>query len=168
MAYRPSCSTRITGVLRILPLLTPRLVTITTGRPVSRSVVPRVPPEPSYSSTWSRTHAAVLGSYSPSTGIPDSQHQLSAAPRPASPSGDGRPRSHEPGRAAHDIFRICVQQNANSPRDDSARNEVNREVAVHNKKPVDRLRVVGNQPFPVSDRIGPTADPDRPAVLAVV
>ena len=51
MAYRPSCSTRITGVLRTLPLLAPRLVTITTGRPVSRSVVPWVPPELSYSST---------------------------------------------------------------------------------------------------------------------
>src|SRR5580704_8696099 len=43
---------------------------ITTGSPVSRSVVPRVPPELSYSSTWSRTQAAVLGSYSPSIGIP--------------------------------------------------------------------------------------------------
>src|SRR5215467_2786908 len=69
MAYRPSCSTRITGVLRTLPLFAPRLVTITTGRPVSRSVVPWVPPELSYNSTWSRTHAARLGSYSPSTGM---------------------------------------------------------------------------------------------------
>src|SRR5436190_3605601 len=43
---------------------------ITTGRPVSRSVVPCVPPDPSYSSTWSRTQARVLGSYSPSTGMP--------------------------------------------------------------------------------------------------
>ena len=51
MAYRPSCSTRITGVLRTLPLLAPRLVTITTGRPVLSSVVPWVPPELSYSST---------------------------------------------------------------------------------------------------------------------
>src|ERR1700678_241891 len=69
MAYRPSCSTRITGVLRTLPLLAPRLVTITTGSPVSRSVVPRAPSEFSYSSTWSRTQAAGLGSYCPSTGI---------------------------------------------------------------------------------------------------
>src|SRR6202042_3700541 len=60
------CSTRITGVLRTLPLRAPRLVMITTGRPVSRSVVPCVPPEPSYSSTWSRTHACGLGSYSSS------------------------------------------------------------------------------------------------------
>src|SRR6476660_5288082 len=82
MAYRPSCSTRITGVLRNLPLLAPRLVTITTGRPVSRSVVPLVPPELSYSWTWLRTHACALGSYSPSTGIPDSQHQPPCAPYP--------------------------------------------------------------------------------------
>jgi hypothetical protein len=65
-AYRPSCSTRITGVLRTLPLRAPRLVMITTGRPVSRSVVPCVPPELSYCSTCSRTQAHVLGSYSPS------------------------------------------------------------------------------------------------------
>jgi len=36
---------RITGVLRTLPLLAPRLVTTTTGMPVSASVVPLVPPE---------------------------------------------------------------------------------------------------------------------------
>src|SRR6266446_1607995 len=70
MAYLLSFSTRITGVLRTLPLLAPRLVTITTGRPVSRSVVPCVPPELSYSSTWSRTQPRVLGSYSPLTGMP--------------------------------------------------------------------------------------------------
>ncbi len=68
-AYRPSCSTRITGILRILPLFAPRIVTMTTGRPVSQSVVPSVPPELSYSSTWSRIHCAGLGSYSPSRGI---------------------------------------------------------------------------------------------------
>ena len=43
---------RILGAaMRTLPLLAPRLVTITTGSPVSRRVVPWVPPEPSYSST---------------------------------------------------------------------------------------------------------------------
>ena len=46
-AYRPSCSTRMTGVLRSLPLRAPRLVMITTGSPVSRRVVPCVPPEDS-------------------------------------------------------------------------------------------------------------------------
>src|SRR5690348_3138675 len=88
MAYRPSCSTRITGVLCTLPLLAPRLVTITTGRPVSRSVVPCVPPELSYSSTWSRTHARGLGSYSPSTGI-----ALLNTRRRATPAG--RDTSHD-------------------------------------------------------------------------
>ncbi|MCP2259871.1 Helix-turn-helix domain-containing protein [Streptoalloteichus tenebrarius] len=68
-AYRPSCSTRISGTLRILPLFAPRIVTMTTGRPVSHSVVPSVPPELSYSSTCSRTHWAGLGSYSSSRGI---------------------------------------------------------------------------------------------------
>jgi len=32
---------------------------------MSRIVVPAVPPDPSYSWTWSRTHLAGLGSYSP-------------------------------------------------------------------------------------------------------
>ena len=34
-----------------------------------RSVVPLVPPERSYSSTWSRTHWVGLGSYSPERGM---------------------------------------------------------------------------------------------------
>ena len=40
-AYSPPCSTRISGVLRILPLLFPRVVRMITGSPVSRSVLPR-------------------------------------------------------------------------------------------------------------------------------
>ena len=47
--------------------LAPREVITTTGTP--RSMVPLVPPELSYSSTWSRTHFALLGSYSPCSGI---------------------------------------------------------------------------------------------------
>ena len=43
--------TRISGVLRMAPVFAPLLVTITTGIPVSSSVVPDVPPERSYSST---------------------------------------------------------------------------------------------------------------------
>src|SRR4051795_4268821 len=62
-AYLPSCSTRITGFLRILPDLAPTDVTTTTGTP--RRVVPSVPPDDSYASTWSRTHCSGLGSYSP-------------------------------------------------------------------------------------------------------
>jgi hypothetical protein len=40
--------TRIRGVLRIAPVLLPVCVTMITGSPVSRSVVPCVPPLPSY------------------------------------------------------------------------------------------------------------------------
>src|SRR5690349_9056106 len=78
-AYTPSCSTRMTGDLRSLPLLTPRLVRMTTGSP--RIVVPSVPPEPSYFSTCSRTHAVGLGSYSPSRGmtsLPSSETRVTA------------------------------------------------------------------------------------------
>src|SRR4029077_5702600 len=59
---------------------------ITTGRPVSRSVVPSAPPEPSYSSTWSRTQARVLGPYSPSTGMPP----VNTPGEAARPPGRGR------------------------------------------------------------------------------
>src|SRR4051794_8228142 len=45
---------------------------MTTGRPVSRSVVASVPPEASYRSTCSRTQSMVLGSYSPCSAIPTS------------------------------------------------------------------------------------------------
>src|SRR4051812_36436264 len=66
-AYSPPCSTRMSGVFRSLPLLLPRVVTMITGSPVSRRVLARWPPDLSYSSTWSRTHLAGLGSYSPSS-----------------------------------------------------------------------------------------------------
>ncbi len=46
-AYSPSCSTRMSGVLRILPLLLPRVVTMMIGMPVSKSVLPSAPPDPS-------------------------------------------------------------------------------------------------------------------------
>src|SRR5262249_61556130 len=54
---------RIKGVLRIAPVLLPQWVTRTTGKPVSRSVVPLVPPLLSYSSTCSRTQSRGLGIY---------------------------------------------------------------------------------------------------------
>jgi hypothetical protein len=44
-AYSPSCSTRMSGVLRSFPLLLPRVVRMITGMPVSSSVVPFCPPE---------------------------------------------------------------------------------------------------------------------------
>src|SRR4051794_37657479 len=49
----------------MLPLLLPRIVTMITGSPVSRRVLALVPPDASYCSTWSRTHWARLGMYSP-------------------------------------------------------------------------------------------------------
>src|ERR1700738_3171809 len=54
---------RIKGVFRIAPVLLPQCVTRTTGNPVSRSVVPLVPPLLSYSSTCSRTQSRGLGTY---------------------------------------------------------------------------------------------------------
>ena len=70
IAYSPPCSTRITGSLRTFPLTRPRMVTMITGISVLPSVFPRLPPELSYSATWSRTHWAGLGSYSPSMDMP--------------------------------------------------------------------------------------------------
>src|SRR5680860_835166 len=63
----PSCSTRISGILRTLPVLAPTLVRMTTGRP--RIVVPSVPPERSYFSTWLRTYSFGLGSYTPDSAM---------------------------------------------------------------------------------------------------
>ena len=40
----PPSLTRMSGVFRIAPVLLPVLVTMITGNPVSRSVVPLVPP----------------------------------------------------------------------------------------------------------------------------
>src|SRR5690606_32019287 len=68
-AYLPSCSTRISAILRTFPDDAPRMVTTMTGIPVSRSVVARVPPDASYSATCSRTQSSALGSYSPSIGM---------------------------------------------------------------------------------------------------
>src|SRR5882757_1749622 len=68
----------MSGVLRILPLFAPRVVRMMTGMlprfaspvPIRElSVVPSVPPELSYSSTWSRTSCVALGSYSPLSGM---------------------------------------------------------------------------------------------------
>src|SRR4051812_17917412 len=58
----------MSGVLRSLPVLFPRVVTTTIGRPVSRKVLARRPPDASYSATCSRTQPYGLGSYSPSSG----------------------------------------------------------------------------------------------------
>ena len=46
-AYSPSCSTRISGTLRMLPLLWPTIVVTMIGMPVSISVFASVPPDAS-------------------------------------------------------------------------------------------------------------------------
>src|SRR3954452_25363569 len=58
----------MSGTLRSLPDFAPMVVRRMTGLPCN--VVPLVPPERSYSSTWSRTHWVGLGSYSPERGMP--------------------------------------------------------------------------------------------------
>jgi hypothetical protein len=58
-AYTPSCSTRMTGFLRRLPLFAPRDVITTIGRPMIS--LPSAPPVASYFSTWPRTHSEALG-----------------------------------------------------------------------------------------------------------
>ncbi len=68
-AYSPSCSTRMSPILRTFPLFAPRIVTMMIGIPVSRSVLARVPPEASYSATCWATHDDALGSYSPVMGM---------------------------------------------------------------------------------------------------
>src|SRR3954454_7086589 len=65
-AYSPSCSTRMSGVLRSAPLLLPRVVRMMIGNPVSSSVFASRPPVRSYVSTWVLTHSQGLGAYSPS------------------------------------------------------------------------------------------------------
>ena len=65
-AYSPPCSTRMTGFLRTLPLLAPRVRHHDDRHPrVHAACWPAAPPEASYSATWSRTHSHGLGSYSP-------------------------------------------------------------------------------------------------------
>jgi len=77
-------------------------------------------------------------------------------------------RSHEPGGAAHDVLGVAAQQDADSPCDDTGRDQVHSEVAVDNEKPVDQFRVVRNLSFSVADRVRPPADPGLPAGPAVV
>ena len=57
-AYTPSCSTRMTGFLRRLPLFAPREVITTMGRPMIS--LPSAPAEASYFSTCSRTQSDLL------------------------------------------------------------------------------------------------------------
>ena len=66
-AYVPSCSTRMSGDLRRLPLRRPLVVKITTGTP--RSVFALAPPDASYFSAWLAAHFDGLRWYSPWIGI---------------------------------------------------------------------------------------------------
>ncbi|CKV43089.1 Uncharacterised protein [Mycobacterium tuberculosis] len=68
IAYWPSCSTRISGVLRSLPVFAPTVVSRMTGFPCS--CVPSVPPDFIYVSACSRDQSSGLGAYSPESGIP--------------------------------------------------------------------------------------------------
>src|SRR5665647_3103008 len=70
-AYSPSCSTRISGVLRSLPVLAPIEVSTMIGTP--SSVLASVPPEASNRSTWSRERSDGLGAYSPVRGMSGEQ-----------------------------------------------------------------------------------------------
>ena len=69
-AYLPSCSTRISGFLRSLPLFAPTEVHHDHGDAAHRRAL--LPPEDSIFSTWSRTHFSGLGSYSPFSVMPPS------------------------------------------------------------------------------------------------
>ena len=83
--YTPSRSTRITGFLRSLPDFAPTRgdhhdrVTPCAAQGVGLAA----PSVASYSSTWSRTHCAGLGSYSPSVSCPPQHHAPAAGFRPA-------------------------------------------------------------------------------------
>ena len=61
-AYTPSCSTRMSGTLRMAPVFTPRIVSMTTGRFITDTDL--VSPVASILSTCLRTHVHVLGTYS--------------------------------------------------------------------------------------------------------
>ena len=61
----PSRSTRITGFLRRFPDFAPTLVITTIGSVPPRRVLASAPSVASNFSTWSRTHCALLGTYSP-------------------------------------------------------------------------------------------------------
>ena len=66
--YSPACSTRMSAILRTLPLLAPIIVTMITGGRCRAACWLGAPPDASYSATWSATHGDVLGSYSPTMG----------------------------------------------------------------------------------------------------
>jgi hypothetical protein len=54
---------------------------------------------------------------------------------------------HQPGGTADGVLRVGVQKNANSSRDDPGRDQLHREVAVEDEKPVDQFRIVRKPAF---------------------
>src|SRR6476659_8706481 len=66
----PSRSTRITGFLRRFPDFAPTEVITTIGSVPPRNVLASWPWLASNCSTWSRTHWALLGTYSPTSVMP--------------------------------------------------------------------------------------------------
>lgn len=66
-AYCPSCSTRISGVLRSLPVLAPTVVSTMMGLPFMSAA--SAPPDATYLSACSRDQSHGLGAYSPESGM---------------------------------------------------------------------------------------------------
>src|ERR1700733_15339626 len=66
-AYSPSCSTRMSGVLRSLPLLAPTVVSRMMGLPFISAA--SAPPDSAYLSACSRDQSQGDGSYSPVSGM---------------------------------------------------------------------------------------------------
>src|SRR6201992_500791 len=66
-AYSPSCSTRISGVLRSLPVLAPTVISRMMGLPFMSAA--SAPPDSAYLSACSRDQSQGDGSYSPGSGM---------------------------------------------------------------------------------------------------
>src|SRR6185437_6138876 len=66
-AYSPLCSTRISGVLRSLPVLAPTVVSRIIGLPFMSAASD--PPDSAYLSACSRDQSHGDGAYSPSSGM---------------------------------------------------------------------------------------------------
>ena len=92
-AYSPSCSTRISGCLRTLPLLGPPRRHHDDGHPRVEQRVGPLPPEASYSATWSGPIRTGSGSYSPSSVVMDNlgARRLLSDRAPGSDDGLRRP-----------------------------------------------------------------------------
>src|SRR5277367_4043806 len=77
-AYSPLCSTRISGVLRRLPVLAPTVVSRMMGMPFISAA--SAPPDSAYLSACSRDQSHGLGAYSPSSGMTNTLAPLQLNP----------------------------------------------------------------------------------------